>query len=185
MPRRSSFLASVMAAGLMLVLGGCSHIAPIGPDSTPTMPPQRHLGSPIILQAMRSRPATVLGKCPVGYLALSAPGYAGTCYRNVGTPATINSAAVSSVSAYRPPPGQPKGPSSYGFMVAVPAADVGAVTAVIKKAYDSRGAVGISVAGKLWEVPSVRSPFSGQQLQVSLFSRKQALQLYRLLVPST
>jgi len=184
-PRQSSVLASVMAAGLMLAVCGCSHIAPIGPDSTPTMPPQRHLGSPIIVQVMRSRPATAAGRCPPGYLALSTPGYAGTCYRSLGTPVAITSAAVSSVSAYRPPPGQPKGPSSYGFIVAVPAADVAAVTAVIRKAYTSGGAVGISVAGKLWEAPSVRSPFSGRQFQVSLLSRNQALQLYRILVPST
>jgi hypothetical protein len=62
---------------------------------------------------------------------------------------------------------------------------VAAVTAVIRKAYDSRAAVGISVAGKLWEAPSVLSPFSGQQFQVSLSSRNLALQLYRTLVPFT
>jgi hypothetical protein len=183
--RQSSVLVNVMAAGLMLAVGGCSHITPLGPDSTPTMPPQRHLGSPLIVQVMRSRPITASGKCPAGYLALSAPGYAGACYRSLGTPVRITSAAISSVSTYRPPPGQPKGPSSYGFMIAVPVADVAAVTAVIRKAYDSRAAVGISVAGKLWEAPSVDSPFSGKQLQVSLFSRNQALQLYRILVPST
>jgi hypothetical protein len=134
MPRPSFVLASVMTAGLMLAVSGCSRISPIGPDSTPTMPKQRNLGSPIIVQAMRSRPATAPGKCPAGYLALFTPGSAGSCYRSLGTPVRITSAAISSVSTYRPPPGQPKGPSSYGFMVAVPTANVAAVTAVISKA---------------------------------------------------
>jgi hypothetical protein len=106
------------------------------------------------------------------------------CYRPAGTPVTITSAAVSSVLTYRPPPGQPKGPDLYGFIVAVPGADVAAVTAVIRQAYDSGGAVGISVAGKLWQAPMVRQPFPGQHLQITVLSRNQARQLYRVLVPS-
>jgi hypothetical protein len=66
----------------------------------------------------------------------------------------------------------------------VPGADVAAVTAVIRQAYDSGGAVGISVAGKLWQAPMVRQPFPGQHLQITLLSRNQARQLYRILVPS-
>jgi hypothetical protein len=106
------------------------------------------------------------------------------CYRPAGTPVTITSAAVSSVLTYRPPPGQAKGPDLYGFIVAVPGADVTAVTAVIRQAYDTGGAVGISVAGKLWQAPQVRAPFPGQHLQITLLSRNQALQLHRILIPS-
>jgi hypothetical protein len=186
-PRPPSALASVLAAaGLALTLAGCTgHITPLGPESAPTLPPSRHLGSPIVLQVMRSRPATAPGKCPAGYVGLSAP-YPGTCYRSLGTRVTITSAAVSSVSMNRssPPPGQPKGPASYGFTIAVPAADVASVTAVIKQAYDARGAIAVNVAGKTWEAPQVDTPFPGQQLQISLPSRNQALQLYRILVPS-
>ena len=106
------------------------------------------------------------------------------CYRPAGTPVTITSAAVSSVLTYRPPPGRPKGPDLYGFIVAVPGADVAAVTEVIRQAYDTGSAVGISVAGKLWQAPQVQQPFPGQRLQVTLLSRNQARQLYRILVPS-
>jgi len=106
------------------------------------------------------------------------------CYRPVGTPVTITSAAVSSVLTYRPPPGQAKEPDLYGFIVAVPGADVAAVTAVIRHAYDTRSAVGISVAGKLWQAPQVQQPFPGQRLQITLLSRNQARQLYRILIPS-
>lgn len=107
-----------------------------------------------------------------------------TCYRPLGTPVTISSAAVSSVLTYTPPPGQATGPDLYGFIVAVPSADVAAVTAVIRRAYDTRSAVGISVAGKLWEAPMALEPFPGQRLQITFLSRNQALQLHHVLIPS-
>jgi hypothetical protein len=106
------------------------------------------------------------------------------CYRPAGTPVTITSAAVSTVLTYRPPPGQPKGPDLYGFIVAVPGAEIAAVTAAIRQAYDTGGAVGISVAGKLWQAPLVQRPFPGQRLQITLLSKIQAGQLHRILVPS-
>jgi hypothetical protein len=210
-PRRSSVLASVLAAAsIALAVASCSHITPLGPDSM-QLSPQRHLGSPIIVQVMRVQPPTATGRCPAGWVAVSLPAgggprpvatrvhvlregapaspapppppTSGTCYRPAGTPVTITSAAVSSVLTYRPPPGQAKGPDSYGFIVAVPGADVAAVTAVIRQAYDTRSAVGISVAGKLWQAPMVVRPFPGQQFQIQLLSRNQALQLHRQLVP--
>ena len=200
-------LASVLAAaGLVLTVASCSHITPLGPVA---MPPARHLASPIIVQVMRLQPSTATGRCPAGWAAVSLPAGGGprtavtavpvgasappappppaasiTCYRPAGTPVTITSAAVSSVLTYRPPPGQAAGPDLYGFIVAVPGADVAAVTAVIRQAYDTGSAVGISVAGKLWQAPTVRRPFPGQQLQITLLSRNQALQLHRMLVPS-
>jgi hypothetical protein len=190
-PRGTSVLARVLAAaGIALAVASCaSHITPLGPDGpkpTPTTPaPSRHLGSPIILQVMRTRPATAPGKCPAGYVAISTPGYTGTCYRSLGTPVMITSAAISSVSVNRSSPsaGQPKGTASYVFTVAVPGVDVAAVTSVIKQAYDARGALALNVEGKTWAAPQVDTPFSGQQLQFSLSSRNQALQLHRILVP--
>jgi hypothetical protein len=178
-PRTSSVLAvALAAAGIMLTAASCaSRITPLGPDpAATTLPPPRQLGSPIVLQVMRSQPATATGGCPAGYVPLSAPGSAGTCYRKLGTPVTITSAAVSSVSAH----GQP---AFYGFMVAMPAADAAAVTAVIKQAYDARGALAVNVAGKTWSAPQVLQPFSGRQFQISLPSKNQALQLQRILVP--
>jgi len=218
---------ALAAAALILTAAGCSHILPLGPDAAATMPPPRHLGSPIIVQVMRVQPPTATGGCPAGWSAVSLPAGGGPrvaagavpvgrprrvvpqggsaspappppaaspapssapaptpCYRPGGTPVTITSAAVSSVLTYRPPPGQPKGPDLYGFIVAVPGADVAAVTAVIRQAYHSGGAVGISVAGKLWQAPQVQQPFPGQRLQITLLSRNQALQLHRILVPT-
>jgi hypothetical protein len=221
-PRLPAVLASLLAGGgLMLTVAGCSHILPLGPDAAATMPPSRHLGSPIILQVMRVQPPTATGGCPAGWAAVSLPAGGGPrvaagavpvgrprrvvpqgasaspeppppyaaaaptpCYRPAGTPVTITSAAVSSVLTYRLPPGQAKGPDLYGFIVAVPGADVAAVTAVIRQAYHSGGAVGISVAGKLWQAPQVQQPFPGQRLQITLLSRNQALRLHRILVPT-
>lgn len=214
--RPLSVLASTLAAaGLVLAVAGCGHVTPLGPDQAPpSLSPSRHLGSPISLQVMRSRPPTAPGPCPAGTVDVFglAPGVAraavgppqpvqgGTaapaptaaphgppvgvaCFRPVGRPVTLISAAVSSVAAYLRPPGA-KGPATYGFVVGVPSADVAAVTAVIRQAYDSRDAVGISVAGKLWQAPQVLRPFPGQQFQIALLSKDQAVQLHRLLVPS-
>lgn len=111
-----------------------------------------------------------------------APGAGVACYRPVGTPVTITSAAVSSVATFRHQPG----PASYGFVVAFPAADVAALTAAIRQAYDSGDALGMSVSGKLWQAPQPRSKLTALRAeQINLFSRTQALQLYRLLVPSS
>jgi hypothetical protein len=108
------------------------------------------------------------------------------CFQPAGSTVTITTAAVSSVSPSRPPspPGQAAQPVSYGFIVGVLPAQVAAVTALIKQAYDARAALGVTVGGKLWEAPQVLQPFPGQQLQIALQSRSQALQLYHLLVLS-
>jgi hypothetical protein len=103
------------------------------------------------------------------------------CYRPVGTPVTITSAAVSSVTTYAHQPG----PAFYGFVVAFPAADVAALTVLIRQAYGAGDAVGMSVAGKLWQAPQPRRKFNELRAeQINLLSRTQAVQLYRLLVPS-
>lgn len=218
-PRPPSALASAMAAaGLVLVAAACSGVAPLGRAPTlASLPPARPLGSPIIMQVMRSQPPTASGTCPAGSVALfgsepdvlrtagapvaqpvPVPGQASTatpspmaapttppvgvaCYLPVGRPVTITSAAVSSVTTY----GHQPGPAFYGFVVAFPTADVAALTADIQQAYASGDAVGMSVAGKLWQVPQVRHRFAALRAeQINLLSRNQAFQLYRLLVPS-
>lgn len=211
LPVLASVLA---AAGVVLAAASCAgHITPLGPDPAPVaMPPPRHLGSPIIVQVMRVQPPTATGRCPVGWAAVSLPAGGGPrvaaqavpvvrkgasappapppspapapCYRPAGSPVRITSAAISSVLTYRPPPGQPKEPALYGFIVAVPGADVTAVTAIIKQAHDTGSAVGISVAGKLWQAPQVQQPFPGQRLQVAFLSKNQARQLHHILVPA-
>ena len=214
--RPLSVLASALAAaGLMLAAASCSNITPLGPDPAPvSLPPARDLGSPIIIQVMRSQPATPAGQCPAGSIALfgsepnvpraqsvavpvqespatlpplatpatpPAPGVGVACYLPVGRPVTVTSAAVSPVTSYP----QQTGPAAYGFVVAFPAADIATLTAVIRQAYDSGDALGMSVAGKLWQAPPTQRRFIALRAeQINLLSREQALQLYRLLVPS-
>jgi hypothetical protein len=200
-PRSSSILAGALGgAGIVLAIAGCSHIAPLGPQPQPTrvlrtaaagpvtktiLQPgavaqagMRQLGSPILLQVMRSQPATATGRCAAGWFALSVPGSGGTCYRKLGTPLSITSAVVSPVSAS--PPGQP---ARYGFSVVVPAAEVAALTAVSTDAFNARGALAVIVAGKAWLARPVAGPFRGGQFKVAFPARNQALDLYRILVP--
>lgn len=211
--RPLSVLASALAvAGLVLAAADCSHITPLGPDPAPvSLPPARDLGSPIIMQVMRSQPPAQAGACPAGSVALfgsepgvlrvagsvavpaqgntatpapatpPAPGAGLACYLPIGRPVTVTSAAVSAVTAYP----QQTGPTAYGFVVAFPAADIAALTAAIRQAYDAGDALGMSVAGKLWQAPQTRHRANALRAeQIDLLSREQALQLYRLLVPS-
>jgi hypothetical protein len=199
------------AAGLMLAAAGCSHVTPLGPGSAPASPPPaRDLGSPITMQVMRSRLPTQAGQCPAGSVDLFGsepdvprasavtvqqvpgstappatpppPGAGVACYVPVGAPVTVTSAAVSAVTSY---PHQ-AGPTAYGFVVAFPQADIAALTAVIRQAYDSGDALGMSVAGKLWQAPQTRQKINALRAeQINLLSQEQAMQLYRLLVPSS
>lgn len=224
-PHPLSMLASgLAAAGVGLAVAGCSHVAPLGPDPAPySLPPARPLGSPIIMQVMRSRPPGLTGRCPAGSVDLfgsdphvpraisgpvpagskqvgggagstATPGPAATptapppgplageaCFVPVGRPVTIASAQVSSVTTSRDQPG----PAWYEFVVAFPAADVPALTALIRRAYDSGDWLGLSVAGKLWQAPQPHHEAVALRAeQISLLSRIQAEQLHRLLVPS-
>ena len=185
-PRPASVLASMLAAGLMLTVASCSQLTPLGPDAAAAAPKPSHLRSPIVLRAMSVQPPTPAGGCPARFTMLSVPGNPGECVRPLDTPVTITSAAVSSVSSFQPrtPSGQAQGPPAYQIMITLPAADVAAATAVVTTAYDSRGGVDFSVAGRTWGLPMVFRPFRSQQLSVALPSKNQALQLYHLLVPS-
>ena len=187
-PRPASVLVGMLAAGLMLTVAGCGHLTPLGPYAPAAAPPPSHLRSPIVLQAMRVQPPAPSGGCPARFTMISVPGiYPGECARPVGTPVTITSAAVSAVSSFQPrtPSGQvAPGPPAYQIMITLPAADVTAATAVVTTAYDSRGGVDFSVAGRTWALPMVLRPFRSRQLSIALPSKNQALQLHRLLVPS-
>ena len=181
--RSPSVLAGVLAAaGIVLALASCSHIAPLGPVpdpsavTTPAVPPQ-HLRSPFVLEAVRVQSPTPSGGCPAGSVALSAG--PGQCYRQLGTPLTITSAYVGSVVTGTPyiPAGQ------YGFWVTLPAADLPALQAMTTAAAHSQGFLDISVAGQTWLLPQVRRPFTGP-LEMVLSSKNQVLLLHRLLFPA-
>jgi hypothetical protein len=183
-PRSSSVLASVLAAaGLVLTVAGCSgHVTPLGP----TPPQPSHLATPIVLQAMHTKPATPAGKCPAGYVMLPVPGNPGPgpCYRKFGAPVTFTSAAVSP-GPVASAAGKPASSSAASaLLIALPAADRATLTAITTKAYDSRGAIDITIAGKSWALPQVLAPITGGQFEIPLSTKNQALQLQRTLVSS-
>jgi hypothetical protein len=193
-PRWTLVLASAMAvAGIVLIATGCANVAPIGPDSAPTparhivgtkmvvLPPVAKLAAPIVLQIMRSQPATASGRCPVGWIAVYRQGTAALlCYRPVGTPVTITSASISAVQ-----PNGPPGSTRYGFTVMVAPGYVRAVTTLVAATYHAGESTGITVAGKLWEAPRPVVAFPGNLFQIALPSRGLALQLHQILVPDS
>lgn len=97
---------------------------------------------------------------------------------------TITSAAVSPGPTTGPASPADAPPTVYGLLIALPAAERAELTAVSTQAYDSHGAIGISVAGKTWALPVVREPFTTGQFEILVSSRTQFLQLQRLLTPS-
>jgi hypothetical protein len=205
--------AAVAAAGVALAAAGCSgHITPLGPDSAPvrhlgspivvqvmrnqapTQAGRCPAGSvdlfgsepdvPRLVGVLHSRFIRGSTHTPTPTPTPTAPPASSAgiaCYVRVGKPVTVTSAAVYSVTSYQHQPG----PSAYGFVVAFPAADVRALTALIHQAYASGDAMGMSVAGKLWQAPQVRHRFIALRgEQINLLSRNQAVQLHRLLVAS-
>jgi hypothetical protein len=189
-PRQLSVLASVLAAaGLTLAAAACSGITPLGPDASPKPvpvqqvtvagPPMRVLllGTPFVLEAMGSQAPTPAGDCPAGSVALS--GGPGQCYRQLGTPETIDAAQVSSIAKNLP--GIPAGQS--GFVITLPGADAPALKAITTAAADAHGYLSITVAGQTWLLPRVLHPFTGS-VQVTFPSTNEVLQLQRLLVQS-
>ena len=163
-------------AAVSLPAGGGPHTAVTAAPAAPPVP----VGS----TGASAPPASPASPAPPPPSAPPPPTASVTCYRPAGTPVTITSAAVSPLLTYYPPPGQADEPDLYGFIVAVPGADVAAVTAIIRQAHDTGSAVGISVAGRLWQAPMVFRPFPGRRLQIQLLSRNQARELHRMLVPS-
>ena len=180
-------LACALAAGIALAAAGCGHITPLGPDTGlpagpphpaarpgPVLRPPQPLRSPFVLQAAIIVPPTRAGRCPAGSTALAR--VPGVCYRKLGTPVTVTSASVSTITPL-PPAGQS------GFLIALPAADLPAQKAITTTAADAHSGLELSAAGDTWLLPEVQRPFTGP-LQIVLPHRNQLLLLHRLLAPS-
>lgn len=181
-PRLAAAAASVLAAGLMLTAAGCSHLTPLGPAAA--LEPHQ-LRSPIVLQAMSVQNPPLAGGCPAGFTMLSAPSQTlAGCYRPLGAPVTITSAAVGPGPTARPVSPQDAPPSEYGLLITVPAADRAELTAVTTQAYTSQGAVDISVAGKTWGLPMAMAPLTNGSFTIGLPSESEVLQLQRTLTSS-
>lgn len=171
--------AGIALAAVALAVAGCSQALPLG--QAPAA--QHHLNSAIVLQVVISQPLSAAGSCPAGYARLPPaaeqfPG-GGQCYRRLGKPLTITSAAVT----YLQQPAANQQPASYGLGITVPAADRAALLAITTKAYHSREQIATIVAGKTWGVANVEGPFTGR-FEIPAQNANQALQLQRTLIPS-
>jgi hypothetical protein len=172
--------AGMALAVAALTVAGCSQALPLGPAPAA----QHHLASAIVLQTVLSQPSSPAGSCPTGSARLPKaarqfPG-SGQCYRRIGKPLTITSAAV----AYLQQPAANQQPANYGLAIAVPAADNAALMAITTKAYHSHDPLAIIAAGQTWAVSKWVVPFTGR-LEIPAQNAKQALQLQRTLIPST
>ena len=179
-PGRHPARAAIALAALALTCAGCSHILPLGP--APAAP--RRLASAIILQLVLIQPPSPAAGCPAGDTTLSAPfadypEVPDACYRELGQPVTITSAAVA--MSYRPARNQQ--PAVYGLTFTVPAAEAPALTAITTKAFDTRDPMAISTAGKTWGVTMTGGPLTNGQFGIWVQSKSQVLQLQRELLP--
>ena len=168
--------AGTALAAVALTMAGCSHALPLGPAPVG----QHHLNSAIVLQTVLSQPPTPAGSCPTGSARLPKaadqfPG-SGQCYRRLGKPLTITSAAVTYLQ-------QPAANQQPGLAITVPAADKAALMAMTTKAYHSHDLLAIIAAGQTWAVSNVTVPFTGR-FEIPAQNATQALQLQRTLIPS-
>jgi hypothetical protein len=178
-PARAGIAPAALAA-LALACAGCSHILPLGP--APAAP--RQLASAIILRLVLIQPPSPAGGCPPGYTTLSAPftdypEVPDACYRDLGQPVTITTAAVA--MSYQPASNQQ--PALYGLTFTVPAAKAPALTAITTQAFESRDPMAISTAGQTWGVILTAGPFTNGQFGIWVQSKSQVLQLQRELLP--
>jgi hypothetical protein len=163
----------IAVAAVSLIVAGCSQALPLGPAPAA----QHHLASAIVLQIVTAQAAPQTGNCPAGSAKLPPaaqefPG-SGQCYRRLGEPLTITSAAVRYLQQ----------PANYGLAIIVPAKERAALTAITTTAYRDRDQLATTVADKTWSVANVESPFTGQ-FEIPAQSANQALQLQRTLIPS-
>lgn len=173
--------AGIALAAVALTVAGCNQALPLGPGPTPAA--QHHLASAIVLQMVLAQPSPAAGSCPAGAAKLpnAAEQFSGSgqCYRRLGQPLTITSAAVT----YFQQPASNQHPANYGLFITVPAADRAALTAITTKAHDDRDQLATIVADKTWSVANVENPFTGQ-FEIPAQNASQALQLQRTLIHS-
>jgi len=157
----------------------CSAGSPAGATRPPQM---RHLAAAIVLQPVVSRqrmlpappPATVPGRCPAGFAALSGPdANPALCYRRLGRPMVITYAAIS------PAPGFSDQAPYYALNVTLPASDRAALQAITTPAHGRKLAV--IVAGQAWVIFEERGALTLGGFQILVSTRRQADELLRIL----
>jgi hypothetical protein len=187
-PGRRTAGAGLALAGLVLTVAGCGRVLPLGLSAVPV---PSHLAPAIVLQPEVPAPATRSAvpqgappeaRCPAGYAVLPTadepPGSAG-CFRKLGTPTTITSAAATVYRQHAGPQGQP---SQYVLRITLPAAGATALTAVTTQVAGTKDALAIMIAGQAWAVVATLKPLTNGEFGIPMQSLSQALRLQRILL---
>jgi hypothetical protein len=165
----------------VLAAAGCTGGRPSNPVSSVPAPQIRPLGSAIILEPLVSRmrvpPAPgQVGRftCRPGFAFLPGPGANPTlCYRQIGKPVTITSAAVFSIEDL---------PQNWGLAITVPPGDRAALAAVSTRAVGHQ--LAIIVAGKAWAIVYGQTPLTHGRFEILGLTRTGVSALRRMLVQS-
>lgn len=185
--RSPAAAASVLAAGLVFTVASCGHVIPLRPASPAAPAVVRPLAAALVLQPVLPVTSTGLadpqsGDCLAGSVKLSfasagIPGY-DSCYRLSGTPLTITSAGISTITS----PGitATSGTNGPGIWVTLPAADDAAMSALTAQAAKAGEALAVTIDGKVWAAPLVEKSFGGH-FEIPMETNSQALQVQRLL----
>jgi hypothetical protein len=178
---RGALVGVVVAAAIPAA--GCTGHRPAGAPRTVSGPPVRRLASEIVLEMVTSRPRLApppgtaqRSRCPAGLAAMPGPGAdPARCYRVVGRPVRITSAAIALIR-------QAAGPGSYALAVTVPRDGRRALTAITTRAAGRQLAV--IVAGIAWDIAYIEQPVTEGAFEIPLAGKKQARNLMRMLSPS-
>lgn len=187
--RSSATAASVLAAGLVFAVAGCSNVIPLRPASAAAPTVVRPLAAALVMQPVL--PVTDFadpqsGDCLAGSVKLSfvsagIPGY-GSCYRMSGTPLTITSAGISTTTSAGI--STTSGGNGPGIWVTLPETDDAAMSALTTQAAKAGEALAVTIDGKVWAAPPVEKPFTGH-FEIPMETNGQALQVQRLLTQNT
>jgi hypothetical protein len=174
----------VAVAGLLLAaaVAGCTGTRAAGGAGGISQPPVRRLASPMLLEALVTRPRPVLpppgpgayGVCPAGSAVLAGPeADPSLCYRRLGQPAAISYASVFLARS-------PSSPGRYELDVALRPGGRAALRAITTRAAGHLFAV--LVAGRAWTIATLPAgPLTTGMFAIPVLTRKQANELLRLL----
>lgn len=174
-------VASAAVAMSVLAAAGCAGGRPIKPVIAVSAPQIRSLASAIVLEPVVSRPGIPptpgkVGrfKCRPGFAFFRGPGAnPRLCYKPIGKPVTITSAAVFSIEDL---------PRKWGLGITLPSGDRAALAAVSTRAVGHQ--LAIIVAGKAWALVYAQTPLTHGRFEIPGLTRTEVNTLRRMLVQS-
>lgn len=175
---RSAAMVGAIAMLSVLTAAGCTGDRPMSP-SAGSFSRIRPLRTAIVLEPVVSQfriapPPGKVGRfrCRSGFAFLRGPGAnPARCYRQIGRPVTITSAAIAAVEDLSP---------KWGLVITLPRRERAALAAVSRR--EVGHLLAVVVAGKVWEIPYVQTPLPDGMFEIGGLTRTQANLLQRTLV---